>query len=322
MERTKKEYGGYLPFELRKGKEYYSYPKEKMQRYNSAKTAIYYACQQFSPKTLWAPQYLCPNVKKTLQEVCGSIQYYNIDKELKPIDVNPQEGDVVFLVNYFGVMVQDYDAYLDENICVILDNSHDFYQEPVMKKGLLNVYSCKKFFGVPDGGYLIGEEVKDYQLEQGLSGARCDYLLGSYEQGTNAWYARKKEMDKLGYCEKCHMSEVTCGILKSIVYDEVRRQREKNYELYQSAFGMKNQIPCRNGAVPYMYPLNAGKDIRKELVEKKIYVPLIWEDTLDDKFLGTWEYDVSKNTLFLPLDQRYDEADIRYIISQVEGLLR
>ncbi len=35
----------------------------------------------------------------------------------------------------------------------------------------------------------------------------------------------------------------------------------------------------------------------------------------------TWEYDLTKNTIFLPVDQRYDEEDIRYIISVVESLI-
>ena len=61
-------------------------------------------------------------------------------------------------------------------------------------------------------------------------------------------------------------------------------------------------------------------DIRKRLIENKIFVPTLWADTLEDEYVGTDEYLLSKNTLFLPVDQRYDEEDIKYIIDIVRRI--
>ena len=50
-------------------------------------------------------------------------------------------------------------------------------------------------------------------------------------------------------------------------------------------------------------------------------MPTLWDQCGDEKYKETWEYDLTKNTIFLPVDQRYDEEDIRYIISVVESLI-
>ena len=57
------------------------------------------------------------------------------------------------------------------------------------------------------------------------------------------------------------------------------------------------------------------------MIENKIFVPTLWDQCGDEKYKETWEYDLTKNTIFLPVDQRYDEEDIRYIISVVESLI-
>lgn len=35
---------------------------------------------------------------------------------------------------------------------IILDNTQSFFQKPI--SGIDTIYSCRKYFGVPDGAYL------------------------------------------------------------------------------------------------------------------------------------------------------------------------
>jgi hypothetical protein len=65
-------------------------------------------------------------------------------------------------------------------------------------------------------------------------------------------------------------------LLSLIDYKRIKKIRKKNFKIYQKAFKSINSIKCEPNSIPYVYPLNVGKNIKKELVEKKIYVPTLW----------------------------------------------
>ena len=63
-------------------------------------------------------------------------------------------------------------------------------------------------------------------------------------------------------------------------------------------------------------------NLRRYLIEHKIYIPVLWAWLIDDEHRGSLEYDWSKNILCLPVDQRYGEEDMRLIaeaIREYEG---
>ena len=67
-----------------------------------------------------------------------------------------------------------------------------------------------------------------------------------------------------------------------------------------------------------MYPFYCenGLAIKKALAKKGIYIPTLWPNVLDfeDCFL---EKDYVENILPLPCDQRYRDADMQRLISEV-----
>lgn len=72
-----------------------------------------------------------------------------------------------------------------------------------------------------------------------------------------------------------------------------------------------------------MYPflIKDGVAIRKHLIAKKIYIPCIWPNVLKEVTSNTWEYKLAADVLPLPIDQRYDEDDMRYIIRTIGEIL-
>ena len=72
-----------------------------------------------------------------------------------------------------------------------------------------------------------------------------------------------------------------------------------------------------------MYPLllNNGYLIKRQLIEKKVYVPTLWPNVLKDCFLDSYEYYLANNMLFLPIDQRYDCTDMQYMLNIIEAFL-
>jgi dTDP-4-amino-4,6-dideoxygalactose transaminase len=242
-------------------------------------------------------------------------------------DLLPQmdeaKGKVVYLVDYFGIMdkaVQKYVAANPETIFLI-DNAHSFYNKPIMRNNVYNLYSCKKFFGVPDGGYLISERKIDQVYEKTNSSQISNYLIKSLEGGTNSCYQEKKAVDEYINNNYSGISILAEKLLSCIDYKKIKKIRKRNFNIYQQYFAEKNQIKCEKESIPYIYPLKARKDIKEKLIKEKIYVPTLWSQVLDARFDNTLEKKMAENTLFLPLDQRYDERDIKYISERVQELL-
>lgn len=354
-----KTYGGFLPFEIGRGQEYYRYSEDQIQYYNSGKTAAHFCIQQFKPERLFLPRYYCPSTKaaieKAAQEVGAKVIYYHVSRDLyvnapgqqsanraeddasksffdncyvktpetvdfEEDDISLSSSDAVLLVNYFGVRRPDAESWMKTGAKLIIDNCQAFYSEPVMADNVLNFYSFKKDFGTPDGAFVVGSHVENYHLlvEDGLS--KADYLLGSLIEGTDKWYKRKKEVDEEIASDKLQASLLTRKMIGSIDYQGIKDIRVANFKLYEQAFGADNLIKSDSDSVPYLYPLNLGIDIKKKLIENKIFVPTLWADTLEEAYVGTDEYLLSKNTLFLPIDQRYDENDIKYIIGVINDI--
>ena len=67
--------------------------------------------------------------------------------------------------------------------------------------------------------------------------------------------------------------------------------------------------------------MEVGKNIKEKLIKEKIYVPTLWSQCLDKQFDNTLEQKMASDTLFLPLDQRYEEKDIEFIVKKVKDLL-
>ena len=154
-----KEFGGYLPLELKNGKEYYEFNDSNMLRYNSGRTAIVSAVKNIMPDRIFLPYYICETVDEAIKKFFPNIQIlkYKIDKFLYPKELDLKEKDCVLVVNYFGLMDKNIQKFIEtyNNINIIVDNTQAFFSNPVWKDKVYNVYSCRKFIGVPDGGCLL-----------------------------------------------------------------------------------------------------------------------------------------------------------------------
>ena len=242
--------------------------------------------------------------------------------QLAPEEV---EDRWVFVVNYFGLLdLSD----LPYERCIV-DQAHGFYAKPILRPHVYTLYSCKKFFGVPDGGYLVGDVdeawVSDLLPEHVHE--HFSYLVSSAEVGTEKDYAQKQAADRYLTRRHSKMSELTRGLLAVIDYEAVLKQRVKNTQFLQAALGKYNRLTPlidryleeRSASEAlYLYPFlpladlgdDFAYDLRQKLIQNKIYVPQLWQDTADEEFAGSLAYQLSAETSFLPVDQRYEEADM------------
>lgn len=315
------EMGGYLPLELGRGNSYFfQIPSEQILEVNTGRTALWCAIESLGVHRLYVPHYYCPDIIVMLEQLDVEIAWYRIGKDFLPMDVTDAQDTAIILVNYFGIMGEELLSFSRQFQKVIFDNAHAFYASPILKEGTMNVYSCRKFFGVSDGAYLIGLGIVKPSLERDISFARAMHLLKSIEQGTNVAYLENKSNEvELGK-SRLAMSELTRRILQSIAYQDVAEKRKNNFQYLHQRLKNLQQLEISGAdTVPYMYPLMLDRDLHRELVSEHIYVPMLWRQLLDSRWNGTLEQRYSANIVPLPLDQRYDHAQLERMACIIEA---
>lgn len=72
--------------------------------------------------------------------------------------------------------------------------------------------------------------------------------------------------------------------------------------------------------VPMVYPLflpSRSDEFRKQLVNRKIYVPQWWRYLNEEVESTEWELELTEHLFPLPIDQRYTEADMEALADLV-----
>lgn len=310
---TVKEIGGYFEMET------YLLPMihEDAILLNTARNCLAYLIQVRKIGVIWLPKFLCDSIPLICKEYGVCIKTFSIDINFKPIltDVKPHEW--VYIVNYYGQISNDYIMKVKEkHDNLIVDNVQAYYQMPV--NGVDTIYTCRKFFGVPDGAILYTDVREKLSLDRDTSIYRLTHLVGRYEASASKYYETyiNNENDFVNEKPK-EMSRFTYNLLHSLDYDKIKQKRIENYQFMLSKLTDKNELDLRViPIVPFMYPLllRKGKDIRKKLVEKGVYIPVLWPNVLMECKEDELEYDLAGNILPLPIDQRYSTEDMQRIV--------
>lgn len=313
-----REIGGYFALEELIGKEYH----ENCICVNSGRNALLYILKSMKVKRLYLPFFLCDSVKDMCKKYKYKTQYYAIDNNLYPIiDWNLGDDEYLYIVNYYGQLTEEKIILLKDKFNnVILDNTQAFFQKPIGE--IPTIYSCRKFFGVPDGAYLYTDVRIREALPHDVSRIRMKHLLGRYEETAQGFYSDFKENEDSFEQEPLkYMSALTHNFLKGIDYASVRKKREENFLELDSALGDSNKLLWIMPEGPFAYPYytDDGIRIRRILQEKKIYIPTLWPNVLEDMPEDSFEYQCSANILPLPCDQRYSNKDMEYIIEELKN---
>lgn len=303
------EIGGYFGLEHFDAEDYYP----QLKKLNTARNALWYLIKARNIQKLYIPYYLCDAVSDLCDRVGCAYEYYAVDAHFLPmLDAVPEDA-YVYIVNYFGQLddgqVYGYQKRYGQ---IILDNVQAFFREPL--PGIDTIYSCRKFFGVPDGAYLATDAQLRESLPVDISRDRMTHVLGRYEQSASAYYEAFKSNDESFYgMELRRMSALTENLLRAIHYDVVKERRNSNYRTLEKLLGRQNTLQLKMPEGPYCYPFYCenGGNVRGALAKHKIYVPTLWPNVLDMDDPVACDY--AANILPLPCDQRYTEADMQVL---------
>lgn len=310
-----KEIGGYFELERFSGREYH----EGLLGLNNGRNALLYLMKAREIKRLYIPWFLCDSVSNLCTAYGFEFRYYSIGSDFLPVfseKLNPDE--YLYVVNFYGQIPNETVLQLKQTYGnIIFDNIHAFFQRPV--PGVDTIYSCRKFFGVPDGGYLATDAVLKDTLGRDTSARRMTHILGRFEGCASDYFADFKENDRsFGQLPLMKMSELTQNLMRAVDYERVREIRNENYARLEAALGSRNPLKPIAPDGPYAYPFycEKGMELKRKLAAEKIYVATLWPNVLDRE--GTLEKDYAENILPLPCDQRYTARDMARIIDAIE----
>lgn len=315
-----REIGGYIELDE------YKLPMlhEEAISLNCARNALAYILRARQIKKIRIPKFLCDSVKEVCEREQVEISYYSIDMNFYPKDMELSEDEWLYLVNYYGQIENSkINLYLERYKRIIVDNVQAYFQMPLM--GVDTIYTCRKFFGVADGAFLYTDKYLDEDLKTDESYERMRFLHGRYERSASEFYNEYSANNDMFSNEPIkQMSRLTKNLLHALAYEEIKDRRTENYKILHDALKDMNQLKLSILEGPFMYPLYCknGKNIRKKLQEKKIYIPTLWPDVFEYCDISELEYDMADNILPLPVDQRYDKEDMHYIVEKIKRVLK
>lgn len=312
-----KAIGGYFELELRKGEHYL----KNAIRLNTARNCFEYVLRARNYTKLYIPYYTCEVMLEPLRKLSILYEFYYINEKLEPTTLPKLNTNEAFLyTNYFGLKQECVKrlASIYGNQLVV-DNAQAFYSEPL--DGIDTFYSARKFFGVPDGAYLYSHKPLQQEFEQDSSFDRMSHLLKRIDLGPEAGFQDFRENDDalIGQDIK-RMSKLTETLLSGIDYERAKIVRIENYHSLDEALGSTNQFyhALGDNDVPMVYPYLADDaTFKNRLISEKIYVATYWPNVFKWCKPNDWEYQLTKNLVCLPIDQRYGEDEMIDIIDIV-----
>ena len=306
------EIGGYFGLEELVHKEYYP----DLIPLNTARNAVAYLIRTKDIKKLYIPTYLCDSVFRVCEREGCSYEFYEVGADFQPVfEQSLKEKEWIYIVNYYGQVTNEKNLQAKYKR-VIFDNVQAFFQKPV--NGIDTIYSCRKFFGVPDGAYLASDTRMD--VDKDISMDRMEHVLGRYEMSASTYYSIfTRNEDRYYDLPVKGMSKLTHNILGAIDYQKVKERRETNFLFLNEELKSKNDIEIQKAEGPFAYPLHIkdGMRVKKQLAKKGLFVATLWPTAIES---GGIAKDYSENILPLPCDQRYTLKDMTIIIDVLKSV--
>ena len=320
-----KEIGGYFELELTdRG----NFPHNDGVLVNSGSNALEYILRSLGDvKCVWVPYFTCSIILKPFKNTGISYKFYHINEQLELSNkISLDDGEYLLATNYYGIkdayiskLVEKYDRHL------IVDNAQAFYTKAIQK--VPTIYSPRKFSGVPDGGIACGVDARLIDtFDTATSFDSCSHLLKRYDLGAAAGYDDFKSHDAaLSANSIKRMSCLTQALLCSIDHERVKTARKENFAVLHNALGKTNRLKMdvyENNDCPLVYPywVPNGRNLKAHLIQNKVFCATYWPNVFDWCKPSDIEYQLAGDVVCLPIDQRYGEEEMNYIINLIRDI--
>lgn len=323
------EIGGYFGLAMPE----YALPFGQVLTYQSARAACHAVLQASGLKRVFIPSYVCDSIVLAARNAGLETHLYKLDEAFLPKGLPahlPQDTGVIY-VNYFGLSQHLIQQVLDMFPAskVLIDQSQALFAPEC--GALAEIYSPRKFVGLPDGGFARTTlpiepppEVDDGSID------RLRHLYRRFAYSARDGYADFNTARlSLSDTTPKAMSRLTGRMLHTVDWQDTAQKRHALYNQMANLLGASNNMPwqLQEGDAPLCYPYTRiGIDmapIRQRLADDyDIFTATYWPDVVVRAEIESTEEMMTKSTLFLPVDQRMTPEQITYVSDTVLTLLK
>jgi hypothetical protein len=318
--------GGYFEWEF--ANQNCAFPHSDGILVNSGRHALEYILLSLGlVKKIYIPYFTCEVVLQPIQRLNIKYDFYHINDKLEITDkIQLQDGEYLIYTNYFGIK----DVYAKDlaNIYgnkLIIDNAQALFAKSHPQCS--QFYSPRKYVGCPDGGIaLSANKLFNHNLLHGLSAHKCASLLertdGDISKGYTSFHNTSAIISSDNLTQ---MSKITKGILSNIDYSKIIGIRRTNFDYLHGNLASTNKLsPIISAKLlsiidcPMVYPYwTDDVNLRQKLIDNKVYVATYWPNVLKWCQPTDLEYQLTNQIIPLPIDQRYGQAEMDYILTLI-----
>lgn len=287
---------------------------------NCGRNCLKYLIRARQIKRIVLPYFCCNSVTEACQQEDIQVRYFNINENWIPQNIELNDDEWLYVVDYYGQLDKSIINGLRQRYKrIILDEAQNYFADPI--EDVDTIYTCRKFFGVADGAVLYTNVKLNQNLPVDESFSRMNFLLGRFERTASEFYSEYiKNNNSFANEPVKQISKLTKNLLRGLDYDFIRERRTQNFKRLHAAFADINRLSVRipEGAFAYPLMIDNGAYIRQQLIKQKIYIPKLWPGIVENSY----EYQLADNILPLPVDQRYENKVIEYLIKRIYSLVR
>ncbi len=320
------EIGGYFGLELNHRRQHvHMHPRGIF--LNSGKNALEYVLMALpAVQKIKLPYYTCEVVLEPIIKLGIPYEFYHIDDQFEIAnDIVLEPNEYLIVNNYFGIK----DHYINGLISkygsqLIVDNAQALYAKHT--QNIRAIYSPRKFIGIPDGGiaYISHSDMAPIVVDQEISHDHCAHLLKRWDIGASMGYEDFKQNGETLLREPVKfMSCLSQAIFQSVDTEFIRKTRRENFKILHDELGATNGLclPYLGSfECPLIYPYFTRQDGLKDyLIQNKVFVATYWPNVFKWCTPQDFEYQLADGMIAIPIDQRYGENEMRYIIKLIKN---
>ncbi len=272
------------------------------------------------------PFYTCDSLLEPAIERGINVEWYALDEHLAPMGLSiPGNDELIVLVDHFGVRSTATRALAVElGPRAILDETHAFYAG-APPAGLWSFNSARKFFGVPDGGYVFGPHALPPPGQRNTKGSADHLVLGALGETTAALEAFRAN-------EAGMMSDIVAGsvlgkaLLSRYDHRAMRAQRAMNAARAHEVLGHLNELDIELDAncAPLCYPLLLKEPVAlAPLHAAGLFIPRYWPELQQRSRRAEFAKEVERaeRLIAFPIDQRYSVEEVEQWAERLIALI-
>lgn len=296
--------------------------------------------------TVYLPGFLCDSMLDPFRESPLDIVFFSMKPNLQidPIDLarlaqsSERWGYAVMIARYFGhardsTYMTEIKRLREMGVQVVEDLTHTIFDE-TKSEANYTFASLRKLLPLATGAFVTGVEsfhdqstkVPARSIHEEIWQCMDDkrlFIDGEADRGNfyDRYMVANEALERV--IAPRAMDARSMLLLSNLPYSEFARKRERNYAILSEAVASIADIRVVND-IDMMTPTHLvvaevrPKNLRQALARRGIYCPVHWPRPrmLPDRL--SWP----SGHFSIPIDQRYDSDDMKYIATTLEELCR